>query len=131
MWLAELGRLTDPELVPQTVAAAAGAELEPDAPPSDALADVLASRRLLLVLDNCEHVVDACAALAEALLGACPGVRLLATSREPLGCAGEVVVRVPSLALPPAGGGTPEEIGAAGAVRLFVDRAARAARGSP
>ena len=85
VWLAELGGLADPDLVPQAIAAAVGVDLDPDAPPADALADALAARRLLLVLDNCEHLVDACAALTEALLDACPGVRLLATSREPLG----------------------------------------------
>ena len=104
--------------------------LEPDARPVDALAAALAPRRLLLVLDNCEHLVDACAAVAEALLGACPGVRLLATSREPLGGDGEAVVRVPSLTVP-AGGGAPSVAALleTGAVRLFVDRAAAGAPG--
>jgi predicted ATPase/transcriptional regulator with XRE-family HTH domain len=128
VWLAELAPLADPDLVPRVVAAAVGVEPDPDGPPVDALADALRDRRLLLVLDNCEHLVDACAALAEALLGACPHLRLLATSREPLGCDGEAVVRVPSLALPPAGGAASfAEIGGAAAVRLFVDRAAEVA----
>jgi predicted ATPase/transcriptional regulator with XRE-family HTH domain len=130
VWLAELAALTDPDLVPRVVAAAVGADLDPDGPPVDALADALRGRRLLLLLDNCEHLVDACAEVAEALLGACPGVRVLATGREPLGCDGEAVFRVPSLTLPPAGGtASPEEIGRAAAARLFVDRAAAAAPG--
>jgi predicted ATPase/DNA-binding XRE family transcriptional regulator len=134
VWLAELAPLADPGLIPQAVAAAVGVELEPgglpEEAPTEAVAGALRAKRLLLVLDNCEHLVDACAALAEALLEACPGVRLLATSREPLGCAGEAVVRVPSLAVPPAGGAVArEEIAGAAAVRLFVDRAEAVAPG--
>ena len=130
VWQTELASLGDPDLVPRAVAEAVGAELDPDAPPGDALADALRPRRLLLVLDNCEHLVEACAALVEALLGACPGVRVLATSREPLGCAGEAIYRVPSLALPPAGGALDvEALSETAAVRLFVDRAAAGAPG--
>jgi predicted ATPase/transcriptional regulator with XRE-family HTH domain len=130
VWLAELGGLADPDLVPQAVATAVGVELDPDTPPPDALADALESRRLLVVLDNCEHVVEACAALAEALLDTCPTVQVLATSREPLGCAGEAVVRVPSLALPPASGGVSvDTLRETPAVRLFVDRAGAVAPG--
>jgi IstB-like ATP binding protein len=68
---------------------------------SETLTDYLRARSLLLVLDNCEHVVASCAALTDALLRACPGVQVVATSREPLGVAGETTWRVPSLGLPP------------------------------
>jgi non-specific serine/threonine protein kinase len=97
-----------------------------------ALTDALRPRRLLLVLDNCEHLLDACARLADALLRACPHMRLLATSREALGIAGEAAWRVPSLPVPPvpAEGGAaaspPDaaDLGRYAAVRLFADRAA-------
>ncbi|MGH2352716.1 MAG: ATP-binding protein, partial [Chloroflexota bacterium] len=128
VWLVALGPLADPDLVPRAIAAAAGVELAPGRPPMAALADTLRPRQLLLVLDNCEHLVEACAAAAEALLRDCPQVRLLATSREPFGCAGETVCRVPSLALPPPGGvASVEELLRSDAVRLFVERAATAA----
>ena len=126
VWLAELGALTNPELVAPAVAAAVGVEEAPDRPVLDTLIEVLRARELLLVLDNCEHVVSACRNLAHALLRACSKIRVLATSREPLGVAGEHLYRVPSLSLPTAhqlaegwqGFRTCE------AVRLFVDRAA-------
>ncbi|HYB85861.1 MAG TPA: BTAD domain-containing putative transcriptional regulator [Streptosporangiaceae bacterium] len=91
--------------------------------PLDRLADVLASRKPVLVLDNCEHLLDAVAALAGRLLADAPGVRILATSREPLGITGEMLCPVPSLPLPPENAGAGEAAGYA-AVRLFADRAA-------
>jgi predicted ATPase/class 3 adenylate cyclase len=125
VWLAELAALADPALVPQAVAAAAGVREQPGWPLLTTLADALRPKRLLLVLDNCEHLVEACARLADALLRACPDLRVLATSREALGVAGETPYRVPSLALPdPA---RPPPVGALvdyEAVRLFVERAA-------
>jgi non-specific serine/threonine protein kinase len=138
VWLAELGGLADPDLVPQAVAEAAGVREERGRPLAATLADALRERRLLLVLDNCEHLVDACAAVAEALLRAGPGVRVLATSRAPLGAGGEALYPVPPLGLPPAGDGAPGGPGApagwaqadhAEAVRLFADRAAAARPG--
>ena len=139
VWLAELGGLADPALVPQAVAAAVGVRGEPDRPLLATLTDALRPKRLLLVLDNCEHLLEACARLAEALLRAGPGVRVLATSRAPLGAAGEALSPVPPLGLPPAGDGAPGEPGApapalarlaqAEAVRLFADRAAAARPG--
>src|SRR2546430_912190 len=102
IWLAELAALTDPELVASAVAAAVGVEEAPDRPVLDTLVEVLHARDLLLVLDNCEHVVSACRILAQALLRNCSKIRLLATSREPLGVAGEHLYRVPSLSLPTA-----------------------------
>ena len=101
VWLAELAALADPGLVPQAVAQAVGVREEPGRPLPATLAEALRPRRLLLVLDNCEHVLEAAARLADALVRGCPGVRVLATSRELLGVGGETAWRVPSLGLPP------------------------------
>jgi predicted ATPase/DNA-binding CsgD family transcriptional regulator len=123
-WLAELADLTDPGLVDRRVAATLGVRDEPDRALSDTLADALRSRELLLILDTCEHLVDACAPLVQHLLASCRGVRVIATSREPLRVRGETVWRVPPLELPaaletmPAGQVLGNE-----AVRLFADRA--------
>jgi predicted ATPase/DNA-binding CsgD family transcriptional regulator len=127
VWLVELASLTDPALVPRSVAAALALREQPDRPILDILLTALATRRLLLVLDNCEHLLDACAALADALLRACPDLRILTSSREPLGIAGETIWRVPSLALPdPARPPAPEEFARSDAVRLFTERAVAA-----
>ncbi|MDV5145158.1 BTAD domain-containing putative transcriptional regulator [Streptomyces sp. SBC-4] len=102
VWVAELAAVTDPEAVPEAVLAAVGAretvlrgagaeELRGGADPLDRLVEHCAGRRMLLLLDNCEHLVAAAAELAEALLARCPGLRVLATSREPLGVPGEVL----------------------------------------
>ncbi|MGQ0550991.1 MAG: ATP-binding protein [Armatimonadota bacterium] len=100
VWLVELAALSDPALVPQSVASALGVREEPGRPLLATLSDYLQPKRLLLVLDNCEHLVEACAYLAEALLRGCPHLRILATSREALSMAGETAWRVPSLSLP-------------------------------
>jgi non-specific serine/threonine protein kinase len=131
VWLVELAALSDPALVPQTVATAVGAREVARQTPAESLEHFLRPRRVLLVLDNCEHVVGEVARLVDALLRRCPGLRVLATSREALGGAGEVTWWVPSLALPPAGP-TGEGLPRARlleyeALRLFVERA-RAAR---
>ncbi len=89
VWLVELAPFADPELVPQAVAAALGVSEQPGRPLTQTLSDYLRSRQTLLVLDNCEHLIDACARLVDALLGTCPELRVLATSREALGVAGE------------------------------------------
>jgi predicted ATPase/DNA-binding CsgD family transcriptional regulator len=120
-WLAELADLTDPGLVERRVAATLGVRDEPDRALGDTLADALRSRELLLVLDTCEHLVDACARLVSHLLASCRGVRVIATSREPLRVRGETVWRVPPLELPAAGPGAPAVLGEA--VQLFADRA--------
>jgi diguanylate cyclase (GGDEF)-like protein len=96
----ELAALSSPSQVPDAVAAAVGFQQQPDGSILNALADHLASVHLLLVLDNCEHLLPACRALADTLLRTCPFVRVLATSREALGIAGETVWNVPGLALP-------------------------------
>src|SRR5262245_33625970 len=128
VWLIDLAAAAAAAAVARGVAAAVGVREEPGRPLLATLAAALAPRRLLLVLDNCEHLLDACATLADALLRACPHVRLLATSREALGIAGEAVWRVPSLAVPvdTAGQPAPDATGLAGyaGVRLFADRAA-------
>lgn len=101
-WFVDLGALRDPRLVAQAAATALGVPIPANRPALDALRTHLAGLDgVLLVLDTCEHVLDACAQLADALLAAGPGVRLLATSREPLRCASEVAWRVPSLAEAP------------------------------
>ena len=100
VWMVELAPLADPSLVPQAVASAPGVREQPGHPLTETLSDYLASKKVLLILDNCEHLVGACAELAESLLRSCPELRVLATSREALGIAGEVVRPVPSLSLP-------------------------------
>jgi predicted ATPase len=120
----ELAALTDPRLVEGAVAAALGLREEPNRPLLVTLIDHLKGRHTLLVLDNCEHLLDACAALATALLRSCPQVRLLATSREGLAVAGESLYRVPSLSVPDPKHLPPLElVPAYEAVRLFVERA--------
>jgi non-specific serine/threonine protein kinase len=121
----ELAPLSDPTLAPQAVAAALGVREAPGRAIIDSLTDYLGTKALLLLLDNCEHLVEAAAQLAEKLLRACPGLRVLATSREPLNMGGETTWRVPSLALPefqppPA----LERLTQYEAVRLFVARSA-------
>src|SRR5215469_12451762 len=126
-WLAELGDTRDPAMVPARVAAMLGVREESGWPLAETLAESLRPRRLLLILDTCEHVVEACAALVHQLLAACPGLRVVATSREPLRVRGETVWRVPPLELPAAASGlTAEELDQHEAIRLFAERAAAA-----
>src|SRR5215212_5879334 len=100
VWMVELASLAEPSLVPQAVAFTLGVRERPGSSLNEALSDYLRTRKLLLILDNCEHLIEACAELAEAWLHSCPGLRLLATSREALGITGEIVWPVPSLSLP-------------------------------
>ena len=124
VWLIELAAMRQPSLVPQAIASALGITERAGAPLVETLSAALRTRRLLLVLDNCEHQVDACAQVAGVLLGACPRLHILATSREPLHIPGEVIWRVSSLSVPdPERLAPPDELGAYEAVRLFVDRA--------
>jgi predicted ATPase/DNA-binding CsgD family transcriptional regulator len=122
-WFADLAPLGDPDLAAVTVADVLGVRLEPGRPVLEALAAAVGGRRLLLVLDNCEHLIGGCAKLADALLRGCPGLVLLATSREPLGIDGERVYRVPSLGVP-AEDADAAQIRGSEAVRLLEDRAA-------
>ncbi|MFC5731661.1 MULTISPECIES: ATP-binding protein [Nocardioides] len=121
--LVELDQVSDPALVVHTVAASLGLREQAGRAPLEMLIDYLASRRLLLVLDNSEHVIDATAALADALLQACSDLQILATSREWLGIEGEVVMPVSPLALPDPAQPDDRNLLEYGAVELFVDRA--------
>ena len=123
-WLVELAPLADPGLVPRTVATVLGLKEEPGKSINQTLSEHLKDKRLLLLLDNCEHLLDACAKLADALVRQCPGVQILATSREGLGIGGEQAYRVPSLSLPdPKQVHTPGSVAPFEAVQLFIDRA--------
>lgn len=129
VWLAELAPQSDPALVPQTVASVLGIREEPRRPLLATLSDDLRPKQLLLLLDNCEHLIGACAQFAEALLKACPHVKILATSREGLDIPGELTWTVPSLSVPGARPGhdislPASELAQYEAVQLFVDRAA-------
>ncbi len=108
-WLIELAQIADATLVAATIAQSLGVPLSASRPPLDTIVGYLKRKQLLLVLDNCEHVIDEARTVATAILHACPNVRVLATSREALRVAGEEIYRMPSLEL-------------AGAVRLFSDR---------
>ena len=135
VWLVELAPVADPAEVPHAVLSVLGLRdvvlrvtRSGGAPvelvdPLDRLCGALADRRLLLVLDNCEHLIDTAAALADRLLASCPRVRILATSREPLGITGETLWPVEPLELPAVGVSAPEALGFP-AVRLLADRAA-------
>lgn len=137
-WLVELAPVTDPGEVAAVVIATLGVRDAPGETPGaaggrprdqlDRLVEALAGTEALLVLDNCEHVLDAVARLADGLLGRCPRLRILTTSREPLGIGGESLVTVPPLELPAADAGA-AEAGSYPAVRLFVDRASAARPG--
>ena len=132
-WLVELAPLSDPQLIVGEIGRALGVQLDPSRAPIDTIIDFLRSKELLLLLDNCEHLIAAAAEVAQDLLGSCPSLTILATSREPLGVDGEAIFSVPSLTMPdPAPEG---DVGPADdaelltqadqseAVRLFVERA--------
>ncbi len=124
VWLAGLAPLADAALLPQTTAAALGVREELGRAVLETLQESLRARRLLLVLDNCEHVVEACAELADALLQFCPLLTILATSREALNVAGEAVWPVPPLSVPArVDTWSPDGLLRLEAVRLFVERA--------
>lgn len=121
-WLVELASVSEPALVPQEVAAAVGVREEQGRPSAESLADAL-DRHTLLVLDNCEHLVDAAAALVDTLARAAPTLTVLATSREPLRVDGEVLWRIPTLAVPETDSMPADGMIEYDAVRLFVERA--------
>jgi predicted ATPase/DNA-binding CsgD family transcriptional regulator len=122
VWFADLAPLRDPDLVARTVADVLGVRLDRGQPALELLVEAVGSRSLLLLIDNCEHLLGACAKLADGLLRSCPNLALLATSREPLGIDGEHVYRVPSMEVPDSGAGS-AAIRASESVRLLVDRA--------
>jgi non-specific serine/threonine protein kinase len=123
VWLVELAGLGDPEAVPRAVVTALRIKDQPGRSGMDILMDVLADLSLLLVLDNCEHLIGACAKLAEGLLRSSREVHILATSREPLGIDGELVYKVPPLSLPPPDVEDLSDLEGSEAVALFVERA--------
>ncbi|HEY3073137.1 MAG TPA: tetratricopeptide repeat protein [Candidatus Limnocylindrales bacterium] len=122
-WFVELASLSDPAFVLQAVGSALGVGEEPGRPLLSTLVEHLQGHETLILLDNCEQVIGACAEIADALLRACPGVRMLATSREGLGIPGEALFPVPSLSLPSVDRPGVEELGQFDSVRLFAERA--------
>ena len=125
VWFIELADLRQPDLVVSRVASVIGVDEERGRPLLETLADALKTRRLLLALDNCEHLIDACAGVCERLLASSPGLRLITTSREPLRVAAETVWQVRPLTIPPADAvAAPAEPYRYEAIRLFADRAA-------
>ena len=124
VWFVDLAALAQPELVPNSVATAVGVREEPGRPILATLVGSLSTRRVLLVLDNCEHLLEACARLTETLLQACPSLVIMTTSREVLNVSGETTWRVPPLDVAdPAHLPPPEQLTQYEAVRLFIDRA--------
>ncbi len=125
VWLVELAPLGSPELVPDAVAAALKMKAQSQMTPTELLAQQLRAKTLLLILDNCERLVAATGGLAETLLSACPGLRILATSREGLGIVGEVIHQVPPMSMPePEMAHDLERLSNVESVRLFTTRAA-------
>jgi predicted ATPase/DNA-binding winged helix-turn-helix (wHTH) protein len=127
VWLADLAPLSEPDLVSAAVAAALGLNIAAGAITAERVAKAVSGKQLLLLLDNCEHLIDAAATTAEALLRAIPSANVIATSREPLGAEGEHVYPVPALAVPAADGDDKTDPLEYGAIRLFLERA-RAAK---
>jgi predicted ATPase/class 3 adenylate cyclase len=124
VWLVELAPVFDERAVASTITEALGITSQTGRPALDTLLDALAPQDILLLLDNCEHLICACAKVADALLRGCPQVHLMTTSREPLGIGGESIYRVPSLSLPAPDDGPDPVPQGSDAVALFLDRAA-------
>ncbi len=122
-WLVELAPLSDPDLLPSAVATVLGLKLDGETISAEGVARVVGERNLLLVLDNCEHIIDAAATLAETFVRLCPRTSILATSREVFRIDGECVYRVPPLDVPAPGQAAPDDILGHSAVELFVTRA--------
>jgi predicted ATPase len=123
VWLAELAPLADASLITQTIASVLGLHEQLGMSLNELLIDFLRAKYLLLILDNCEHLVEACAQLADQLLHACANIKVVASSREALGISGETVYRVPSLSLPNADEGTREALTRSESAQLFIERA--------
>jgi predicted ATPase/DNA-binding winged helix-turn-helix (wHTH) protein len=125
VWVVDLAAISNPNLVAQSVASVLDVREGPQRPIREALVDYIRNRHILLVLDNCEHLIAACAQLADALLRTAQRLRILATSREGLGITGETLWRVPSFSVPePPQAASAETLAKYDAVRLFVERAA-------
>ena len=123
VWLVELAAVTDQDAVAPAISLALRLAAQPGRPVLEGLLDALGPQDVLIVLDNCEHLIGGCAKTAEAILRHCPRVHLLATSREPLRIGGETIYRVPSLSLPRPRDTGPPTPGSSDAVTLFADRA--------
>src|SRR5260221_8224334 len=123
VWHVELAPLADPALVTHTIAATLGLREQPRRTIQDVLLDYLRTKTMLLILDNCEHLIETCAQLADTMLRAAPGLKIVVSSRELLGIAGETAYRVPSLPLPDVQAPSLEALSHNDCVRLFVDRA--------
>lgn len=128
VWSVELAPLTDPDLIPQVILSAIGVQEQPGKTPIDVLKVYLHEKQALIVLDNCEHLIEASAKLVNTLLNAAPKLKILASSREALGVKGEASYPVPSLSAPPnfrslRDFGSVEQLSQYEAVRLFIDRA--------
>jgi len=124
VWFVDLAPLTDPALVVRTLASVLNLADIPGQSPLAVICDALRSKTVLLILDNCEHLIETCAKMADTLVRSCPNVSILATSREPLGIAGETVYRLAPLALPiPEPQPVVETLSQYESVRLFIDRA--------
>jgi predicted ATPase/class 3 adenylate cyclase len=123
VWMVALDSVADPESVPFEIARVLGIKEQAGQPMKETLVEAVADRSVLVVLDNCEHLIGACAKLAEVLVRGCPNLHLLSTSREPLGIDGERIFRVPSLSIPKEDAVTASDVGVSEAVTLFVERA--------
>jgi predicted ATPase len=123
VWLVELAAVSDETVVTPAICQALGIAAQPGQPALDTLLDALAPQDMLIVLDNCEHLIGACAKTADAIVRHCPKVHLVATSREPLGIGGETIYRVPPLSLPGPGDSASSAAESSDAVALFMDRA--------
>jgi predicted ATPase/class 3 adenylate cyclase len=123
VWLVELATVTDQDAVAPAICAALRISRQPGRPALETLLDALVPQDILIVLDNCEHLIDACAKIADTIVRHCPRVHLVATSREPLGIGGEIIYRVPSLSLPGPGDDGSVMPESCDAVALLAERA--------
>ncbi|MGA7192003.1 MAG: adenylate/guanylate cyclase domain-containing protein, partial [Anaerolineales bacterium] len=126
VWLVELAPLADPSLIMQTIASVLGLREQLGMSLNELLIDFLRAKNLLLIIDNCEHLVESCAQLADQLLHACANIKIVASSREALGISGETVYRVPSLSLPNPDQITREALTQSESAQLFIERATAA-----
>jgi non-specific serine/threonine protein kinase len=126
IWFIPLDSLSDPDLLPQTIASILDLRERHGRPALEILTNVLRQKIALLILDNCEHLLEACVRLVVTLFANCPNLRILATSREVLNVTGEAIYQMPSLSIPAQAEASPEQLNNYEAVRLFVDRAALA-----
>lgn len=126
IWFIAFDSLSDPTLVPQTVAAVFDVREGPDRPIIEILINVLCQKNALLILDNCEHLLDACLQLIQTLLTNCPNLKVLTTSREVLNMEGEAKYYLPSLSVPINDAASPEKMGESESIRLFTERASLA-----